>query len=93
MCKYNYLEIGNRIRAERKKMGLSQAELLDNIKDKGKPTCSRNILSQLENGDETAFNGISMEKMIALCEEFDCSLSYYSENTPARITIQNLFIK
>ena len=76
MCKYNYLEIGNRIRAERKKMGLSQAELLDNIKDKGKPTCIRNILSQLENGEETAFNGISMEKMIALCEEFDCSLSY-----------------
>ncbi len=76
MHKYNYIEIGNRIRSERKKMGVSQAELLDNIKDKGKPTCSRNILSQLENGDETAFNGISMEKMIALCEEFDCSLSY-----------------
>lgn len=76
MHKYNYIEIGNRIRSERKKMGVSQAELLGNIKDKGKPTCGRNILSQLENGDETAFNGISMEKMIALCEEFDCSISY-----------------
>lgn len=38
MHKYNYIEIGNRIRSERKKMGVSQAELLDNIKDKGKLT-------------------------------------------------------
>lgn len=76
MSKYNYIEIGDRIRSERKKLGLSQENLIDTIKDKGKPTCGRNILSGLENGDESAFNGISLDKMLALCEEFNCSLSY-----------------
>lgn len=76
MSKYNYIEIGNRIRSERNKLKLSQENLIDAIKGKGKPTCGRNILSGLENGDESAFNGISLDKMLALCEEFGCSLSY-----------------
>lgn len=76
MSKYNYMEIGDRIRSERKKLGLSQENLIDTIKDKGKPTCGRNILSGLENGDKSAFNGISLDKMLALCEELGCSLSY-----------------
>lgn len=76
MIEYNYIEIGNRIRYERKKRRLSQDELIENIRNKKKPTFSRNILSRLENGEESAFNGISMNKIIALCEELDCSLSY-----------------
>ena len=76
MLKYNYIEIGNRIRSERNKLKLSQENLIHAIKSKGKPTCGRNILSGLENGDESAFNGISLDKMLALCEEFNCSLSY-----------------
>lgn len=76
MYKYNYIEIGNRIRSERNKLKKSQEDLIGTIKNKDKPTCGRNILSGLENGDESAFNGISLDKMLALCEEFGCSLSY-----------------
>ena len=76
MFKYNYSKIGERFRSERKKLGISQQELIDRIREKEKPTVGRNILSRLENGDETAFNGISIAQLTAICEEFDCSISY-----------------
>lgn len=76
MSKYNYFKIGERFRSERKKLRLSQQGLIDRIRGKEKPTVGRNILSQLENGDEAAFNGISIAQLTAFCEEFGCSISY-----------------
>lgn len=76
MCKYNYFEIGERIRKEREKLNLSQEDLLDSIRSKGKPCFGRNTLSKIENGDQSAFNAISIAKLTALCEEFQCSISY-----------------
>lgn len=84
MFKYNYSKIGERFRSERKKLGISQQELIDRIREKEKPTVGRNILSRLENGDETAFNGISIAQLTAICEEFDCSISYLLGEYEAR---------
>lgn len=74
--KYNFTQIGNRIRSEREKLNLSQEKLLENIRKKGKPCIGRNTLSKIENGDTKSFNAISLEKLTSLCEEFDCSISY-----------------
>jgi len=76
MLKYNYNEIGERIRKKRKKLSLSQDELLNKIRDKGKPCFGRNTLSRIENGDPAAFNAISIAELTALCEEFQCSISH-----------------
>ncbi|MDO4943121.1 MAG: helix-turn-helix transcriptional regulator [Lachnospiraceae bacterium] len=76
MYKYNYIEIGERIRKEREKLELSQDELLDKIRDKKKPCIGRNTLSKLENGDQAAFNAISIAKLTSICEVFNCSISY-----------------
>ena len=46
------------------------------IRDKGKHCFGRNVLSRIENGDQSAFNAVSIEKLTALCEEFQCSISY-----------------
>lgn len=73
---YNYIEIGERIRKEREKLNLSQDELLDKIRDSGNPCIGRNTLSKLENGDQAAFNAISISKLTSICNVFDCSISY-----------------
>lgn len=74
--KYNYVQIGNNLRTERKKLNLSQENLLDNIREKGKPSIGRNTLSKIENGESDALNAISVAQLIALCEEFNCSISF-----------------
>lgn len=74
--KYNYIKIGERIRTEREKLNLSQEKLLSNIREKGKPCIGRNTLSKIENGDERAFNAISLSQLTSICEEFDCSISF-----------------
>ena len=76
MTKYDCIEIGDRIRKEREKLNLSQDDLLASIREKEKPCFGRNTLSKIENGDKSAFNAISVAKLIALCEEFNCSISY-----------------
>lgn len=76
MMEYNYVQIGNRIRSEREKLNLSQENFLYNIREKNKPCIGRNTLSKLENGDEKAFNGINIAQLIAMCEEFNCSISF-----------------
>lgn len=76
MLEYNYIEIGKRIRSEREKLNLSQEKLLGNIREKGKPCIGRNTLSKIENGDEKAFNAISVAQFTSICEEFDCSISF-----------------
>ncbi len=76
MFEYNYQEIGERIRKERKKKGFSQEDLLNYIKDNGKPCFGRNTLSELENGDAAAFNAIKITHLVSLCEIFNCSISY-----------------
>lgn len=74
--KYNYVEIGKRIRLEREKLNLSQEKLLNNIRENGRPCIGRNTLSKIENGDEKAFNAINLAQIISICEEFDCSISF-----------------
>lgn len=74
--KYNYIQIGNRIRSEREKLNLSQEKLLENIREKRKPCIGRNTLSKIENGDTKSFNAISLAQLTSLCEEFNCSISY-----------------
>lgn len=76
MMEYNYKLIGERIRLERKALGISQEEFLANIKEKGKPCIGRNTLSKIENGDPKAFNAISIDQLTSICEEFNCSISY-----------------
>lgn len=76
MFEYNYQEIGERIRKEREKKGFSQGDLLNHIKDNGKPCFGRNVLSKIENGDATAFNAIKISHLVSLCETFNCSISY-----------------
>lgn len=76
MFKYNYIEIGDRIREERKKLNMSQDDLLNTIREKEKPCFGRNKLSEIENGYLDAFKGISVAELIALCEEFNCSISH-----------------
>lgn len=73
--KYNYSDIGERIRTERSRI-CSQEKILEILKDKDKPHFGRNVLSKLENGDEKAFNAIKIGQLAALCEEFGCSISY-----------------
>lgn len=75
MYKYNYSDIGERIRIERTHLG-SQEKILEILKDKDKPRFGRNTLSKLENGDKKAFNAIKVSQLAALCEEFGCSISY-----------------
>lgn len=70
----NYMKIGEKICGQRKKLGFSQNELLDELCYLNKPHFGRNTLSKLENGDPEAFKAINMGQWIALCELFECSV-------------------
>ena len=76
MCEYNYVEIGERIRKERKKLNLSQDDLINTIREKLEHCFGRNTLSKIENGDQAAFKAISVAELTSLCEIFNCSISY-----------------
>lgn len=72
--KYNFKEIGLRIRAERKKAGFkSQDDLIDCLRDKYGYSISRNTLSAIEKGKT---NHYDVELLADLCELFDCEIGY-----------------
>lgn len=63
---YNYCRIGQKLREEREKAGLSQDELVSQI------NVSRNTLSACENGKKM----LQLGDMLKLCSIFDCELGY-----------------
>lgn len=63
---YDYNAIGNRIKAERKRLGKNQEELAHELKVK------RSTVGSWENG----LTMPSFEKMIKLCKLFDCEMGY-----------------
>ncbi len=82
----NYNEIGDRIAKYRKSILVksshgkqkpaSQTDLLGILKDKGLASIGRNTLSDLENGVESAFNGMTLKQWDSLCSVFECSLGH-----------------
>ena len=63
---YDYKAIGNRIKAERKSLGKNQEELAEYLGAK------RSTVGSWENG----LTMPSFQKMIKLCEMFDCEMGY-----------------
>lgn len=63
---YDYEAIGNRIKAERKSLGKNQEELAEDLGAK------RSTVGSWENG----LTMPSFQKMIKLCEMFDCEMGY-----------------
>lgn len=79
--KYNYSEIGERIRKLRKIAGLNQEDYIETLRGHG-VVIARNRLSSIENGVKEAF---SLELLIAVCEIHDCDMGFllgeYTETT------------
>lgn len=72
--KYNFKEIGLRIRAERKAAGFkSQDDLIDCLRNKYGYSISRNTLSAIEKGKT---NHYDVELLADLCELFNCEMGY-----------------
>lgn len=86
--KYNYIEIGERVRHLRKEQGKSQDEFLDDLKEKYKIKMSRNRLSEIENGDKESF---SFDFFLAISQEFECDIGYLLGEYNAK-TQNNSFI-
>lgn len=72
--KYNFKEIGLRIRTERKAAGFkSQDDLIDCLRNKYGYSISRNTLSAIEKGKT---NHYDVELLADLCELFNCEMGY-----------------
>jgi transcriptional regulator with XRE-family HTH domain len=84
--KYNYSEIGNRIRTERKNKGYNQYELIEKLKEKN---CSigRNTLSDLENG-KISQEKISMFVLMNIAETLDTSTFYLLGETTHKTKVK-----
>ncbi len=89
MTKYisrDYQAIGNRIMSYRKRITVmsshgkrkaaSQSDLIALLRERNLSTIGRNTLSDLENGIEEAFIGMSLAQWDALCTIFDCSIGH-----------------
>lgn len=79
--KYNFGEIGNRIRILRKTSGKNQDDFIETLNNYG-INIGRNRLSLIENGDRNHF---SLDILLAVCEIFNCDMGYllgeYNEKT------------
>ncbi|MFQ7287473.1 MAG: helix-turn-helix domain-containing protein [Lacrimispora saccharolytica] len=69
---YDYSKIGERIKDERKKNGLTQDELINSLRDK-QIAVGRNTLSAMENGIKEKF---SFQVLYGLAEIFQCQIGY-----------------
>ena len=67
---YNFVEIGQRIRQERKKARISQESLCAEI------GISRNTLSDYESGKNFNITNMSLETLLNLCRVFKCDVGY-----------------
>lgn len=70
--KYNYKEIGKRIKSERENIRLSQDGLIDALKEHG-ISVGRNTISAIENGRTNHYDA---DLLFALCKLFNCELGY-----------------
>ena len=68
---YNYSEIGERIRCERKKLGYNQEEFISKLEI----NIGRNTLSKIENGNLPP-QKFTMPLLIAMCKLFKCDIGY-----------------
>lgn len=90
--KYDWVKIGCRIRDERKKLGLSQKELIYRMRNR-EAGIGKETLIKLENGvygkDErftasilsdlenaVPVKGLAIRQLTALCDIFDCDIGY-----------------
>lgn len=72
--RYNIPNIAERIRVERKKLHLSQDELIYILRTKDCHV-GRNTISAIENGEITT-NNLSTKLLMSLCEIFNCDIGY-----------------
>lgn len=89
--KYNYVEIGERIRKERLKNGWSQDVFIEKLSDYG-AKIGRNTLSNIESGIDKAKN-LKLNVLVAMSELFDCEIGYllgeYNQKTKEEQIITN----
>jgi transcriptional regulator with XRE-family HTH domain len=71
--KYNFADIAVRIRDIRKNSGLSQEQLIGELKNKYDFSISRNTLSKIENGEKKFF---TFDFLYTFAEMFDCDIGY-----------------
>lgn len=72
--KYNFAEIGERIKKERKAHGFkSQDSLVDELKERFAFPITRQTLAKIEKGEN---NHYDCDLLFALCEIFDCEMGY-----------------
>lgn len=85
---YNFVEIGQRIKAMRKKCGWSQDKFIEQL-NAVYLQIGRNKLSKIENGDEYAF---TLDFLLACCKLFRCDIGYLMGEYGECKTRDNQFI-
>ena len=71
-----YKEIGERIKKERKRLGIrSQLDLMELLRDRGCPV-GRNSVSGLETGKAETYQHINLGLLSNLCDLYGCDLGY-----------------
>lgn len=80
---YNFAKMGDRIRLERKRRGISnQEQFIEMLEQKCNVKIGRNRLSDIENGEQKA---LDLEFMLGVCKIFDWDMGYllgeYEETT------------
>jgi len=70
--KYDFCDIGQRIRELRIKKKWSQETFIEKLNDKGL-RISRNTISAVENGEGTK---LTLDFLLTCCQIFDCDMSY-----------------
>lgn len=71
--KYDFAEIGNRVRTLRKKQYGSQDDFIEALNNQCSLRISRNTISAIENGNEGSF---SLDFLLAACTLFECDMGY-----------------
>lgn len=88
---YIYEKIGERIQENRKKLKLTQKEIVELIKENG-ASMGRNAYIDLENGNVKT---IHLDVLIALCKIFHCDMGYltceYDVKFRIRENLANMF--
>ena len=71
--KYNFCEIGERIRQMRKKKFSNQEAFIEELREKYKVPIGRNKVSAIENGEQGQF---TLPFLLACCNIFNCDMGY-----------------
>lgn len=89
--KYNSVEIGKRIRENREKLGLTQAELGEKLSKNIREQKSVHAISEYESGKTLP----PLPTLFNLCEVFDCELGYLlgEENYSDKTILKSKFLE